>query len=114
MQHLRAAPHVKAVYDFTIAYQDVGTGRFQSAPSMWDSLRLPGLSARGGKGVETKTGKGAAGHRFHVHARRFPMEDLPRDDDGLAAWLEARWVEKGRWLESKRVEWAGEAAVATK
>lgn len=63
---------------------------------MWDTLRVSGLSS------------GAAGYRFHVHVRRFPMDDLPREDDELAKWLEQRWVEKGLWLEEKRREWKRE------
>lgn len=34
------------------------------------------------------------------------MEELPREDDELAKWIEARWVEKGVWLEAKKVQWA--------
>ncbi|KAH8910423.1 1-acyl-sn-glycerol-3-phosphate acyltransferase [Coniochaeta sp. PMI_546] len=94
VQHLRSTPHVRAIYDFTIAYQR--GGEWHVAPSMWDALRVSGLSS------------GAAGYRFHVHVRRFPMDDLPREDDELAKWLEQRWVEKGLWLEEKRREWKGE------
>jgi hypothetical protein len=97
VSQLRKAPHVKAVYDLTITYQ---TGnKFQVAPSFWDTLAVPGLSA---PGPECR--------RFHVHARRFPMAELPESEVELAAWLEARWVEKGQWLEAKREEWAREAA----
>ena len=90
VQHLRTAPHVEAVYDFTIAYQQHGV--FQAAPSIWDTLRVPGLSGR-------------CGFKFHVHARRFPIESLPTTDDGLTKWLEQRWVEKGEWLDAQRQEW---------
>jgi 1-acyl-sn-glycerol-3-phosphate acyltransferase len=95
VQHLRQAPHVKAVYDVTIAYQK--GDHFQVAPSMWDTLSVPGLSAD-------------KGFRFHVHVRRFPLESLPTEDEKLAKWLETRWVEKGEWLEGKRLEWAGETS----
>jgi hypothetical protein len=88
---------VKAVYDVAIAYQR--RGRWHAAPDMWETLSLPRLSAPGGGGQAC---------RFHVHVRRFLVEDLPADDEGLAGWLEKRWVEKGEWLEAKRVEWAGE------
>ncbi|TPX08802.1 uncharacterized protein E0L32_009742 [Thyridium curvatum] len=102
VRHLRAAaPHVRAVYDLTIAYAD-HTGQFGAAPSMWETLSAPGLSAAAGTGGE--------GYRFHVHARRFPLEDLPPSDEELAAWLESRWVEKGEWLEGKRLEWAASPA----
>ncbi|KAF7560986.1 hypothetical protein G7046_g3161 [Stylonectria norvegica] len=88
VQHLRKTPHIKAVYDFTIAYQHEGI--FQKGPSMWETLSVPGLS---GVGVE-------AGYKFHVHVRRFAIESLPEKDEELATWLEQRWVEKGEWLET--------------
>ncbi|KAF4980954.1 hypothetical protein FZEAL_3149 [Fusarium zealandicum] len=90
VQHLRQAPQVKAIYDFTIAYQHEGT--FQEAPSMWETLSVPGLSDQGG-------------YRFHVHARRFPIESLPAKDEELATWLEERWIEKGKILEAQREQW---------
>ena len=94
VQHLRKATHVKAVYDLTIAYQRGSV--FQSPPAFWDTLSVPGLST------------GPKPYRFHVHARRFPLADLPASDVELAKWLEQRWVDKGEWLEAKRAEWAAE------
>lgn len=94
VSHIRHAPHVRAVYDLTVAYQK--GGRWQAAPAFWDTLSMPGLSS------------GSAGYRFEVHVRRWPMEELPTDEGELAKWIEARWVEKGEWLEQKRVEWATE------
>lgn len=67
---------------------------------MWETLSVPRLSL--------DQERGGQGYRFHVHARRFPIEELPQDDEGLAKWLEERWVEKGQWLEKKRAEWADE------
>ncbi|KJZ79107.1 hypothetical protein HIM_01258 [Hirsutella minnesotensis 3608] len=90
VQHLRKASHVKAVYDLCIAYQH--QGKFQTAPSMWETMSVPGLSRQ-------------RGFKFHVHARRFPIESLPDTDSELAQWLEDRWVEKGQWLEEKRQKW---------
>ncbi|RSL70617.1 hypothetical protein CEP54_001740 [Fusarium duplospermum] len=90
VQHLRQAPHVKAVYDLTIAYQHQGT--FQRAPSMWETLSTPELSEQGG-------------YKFHVHARRFPIEALPAKDEELAAWLEELWMEKGKILEAQEEQW---------
>ncbi|KAL6868966.1 hypothetical protein ACO1O0_000289 [Amphichorda felina] len=78
VQRLRKALHVKAVYDFTIAYQQ--GSEFQAAPPpppMWDTLSLPRLSDR-------------LGYKFHVHARRFPMATLPEKDEDLPTWLEQR------------------------
>ncbi|KAI0482315.1 1-acyl-sn-glycerol-3-phosphate acyltransferase [Xylariaceae sp. FL0804] len=91
VQHLRKAPHVKAVYDLTIGYQR--NKRFLEAPNMWQTLKLPSISRR-------------YGWKFHVLARRYPLEELPHEDEKLAKWLEQRWVEKGEWLEDRRLEWA--------
>jgi hypothetical protein len=91
VQHLRKAPHVKAVYDFTIAYQH--GAKFHEAPNMWETLKLPSIS-------------NDYGYKFHVHARRFLLEDLPQTDEELAKWLEQRWVEKGEWLDEKKKEWS--------
>lgn len=87
----KGAPHVKAVYDVAIAYQQ--RAQWQAAPAFWATLSTPRLSA-----VE--------GYQFEVHVRRWAMEELPREDDELAKWIEARWVEKGVWLEAKKVQWA--------
>ncbi|KAI6353297.1 hypothetical protein MCOR25_009051 [Pyricularia grisea] len=95
VQHLRHASHVKAVYDLAIAYQKDGS--WMVAPVFWDTLSVPGLSA-----------PGPHGFRFHVHVRRFPIEELPQSDADLARWLEQRWVDKGEWLEGLRQRWAEE------
>lgn len=87
MQQLRKAPHVKAVYDCTIAYGREKGSVFQQPPSFTQSLFLPGLSKS---------------WRFFVHIERFALEDLPQDDSGLAKWLEDRWMEKGERLELLR------------
>ncbi|EME88185.1 uncharacterized protein MYCFIDRAFT_184949 [Pseudocercospora fijiensis CIRAD86] len=86
VQKLRKTPHVKAVYDFTIAYaQD--DKLFQVPPSFWQSLSWPNLAQK---------------WRLFVHVDRHELEQLPLDDEALATWLEARWVEKGERLERLR------------
>ncbi|KAL7909792.1 hypothetical protein GGI35DRAFT_399027 [Trichoderma velutinum] len=87
VQHLRTAPHIKAVYDVTILYRR--GSEFQEVPTMWDTLSIPSLSKE-------------VGYTFHVHTRRFPIETLPSTDAELARWLEQRWIEKGEWLEAQR------------
>ncbi|KAM7193475.1 acyltransferase [Naviculisporaceae sp. PSN 640] len=91
VQHLRKSPHVKAVYDMTIAYQK--GKQWHLAPNIWETLSCARLTEE-------------RGYKFHVHARRYELKDLPGDDEGLAQWLVERWVEKGEWLEGKRREWA--------
>lgn len=98
VQHLRKAPHVKAVYDFTIAYQHQGS--FQKAPSIWETLSAPEISDQ-------------SGYKFHVRARRFPIDSLPTKDEDLATWLEQLWIEKGEWLEVQRQEWELDGADST-
>ncbi len=71
VQSLRG--HAQAVYDLTIGYED-------GVPSLFQYI----------------TG---AVPRVHLHVRRFPMEELPRSDEELAAWLRERWVEKDQLLE---------------
>lgn len=60
---------------------------------MWQTLSAPGISDQDG-------------YKFHVRARRFPIESLPVKDEELATWLEQLWIDKGEWLETQRQEWA--------
>jgi hypothetical protein len=82
---------VKAVYDMTIAYGH--HNKFLEAPTIWESLSCGDLS-------------GKRGYKFHVDVKRIPLEDLPESDADLSKWLETRWMEKGEFLEKKRVEWS--------
>jgi hypothetical protein len=82
---------VKAVYDMTIAYGH--HDKFLEAPTIWESLSCGDLS-------------GKRGYKFHVDVKRIPLEDLPESDADLSKWLETRWMEKGDFLEKKRVEWS--------
>jgi hypothetical protein len=75
----------------TIAYEH--NNKFLNAPTIWESLSLDDLS-------------GKRGYKFHVDVKRIALEDLPKDDVGLAKWLETRWIEKGNFLDTKRAEWA--------
>ena len=98
MQHLRSAPHVKAVYDVTGAYADMENVKlgfagktapfaFQSPPTFVQSVLTPDVGRR---------------WKTLVHVRRFAIEDLPAEEAELRTWLEERWVEKGELLESLR------------
>jgi len=86
VQKLRQAPHVKAVYDLTIAYAK-GDKLFMTPPSFMQTLLEPRLDKR---------------WRFFVHIDRHELKDLPHEDEQLATWLETRWVEKGQRLERLR------------
>ena len=91
MKALRATPHVEAVYDVTIAYSK-HAHLFQEAPPFMQTLFLPHLGRH---------------WRFFVHVTRHPLSKLPDSDEGLAHWLEERWVEKGERLETLRRELEG-------
>ena len=86
MQKLRNAPHVRAVYDVTVAYAE-NNRYFLRSPSFTDSLMIPRLDKN---------------WRFFVHVDRHLIEELPDSDEELAQWLEDRWVEKGERLEELR------------
>lgn len=81
------APHVRAVYDVTVAY--AREGEFLAAPSFVETVCGPDLHA--------------AGWRFYVHAERFEIKELPEEEEGLVKWLEQRWVRKGERLEGLKV-----------
>lgn len=124
---LRAAPHVSAVYDVTVAYAERAerseverseaepreggnkkkengdmkqeTLKFQSPPSFAESVFLPRIGAR---------------WEIVVHVRRFDLRELPREEEGLKGWLEERWREKGVVLEGLRRELEGEGETGGK
>jgi 1-acyl-sn-glycerol-3-phosphate acyltransferase len=64
--------HVSAVYDLTIGY-------VEGVPTLGQYI----------------TG---AVRRVHLHARRFAIDTLPREEDALALWLRQRFEEKDRLL----------------
>jgi 1-acyl-sn-glycerol-3-phosphate acyltransferase len=65
--------HVQAVYDITIGYP-------QGIPSLW------------------QVAKGSA-REFHLHVRRFPVDQLPQTSDGLSNWLVNCFAEKDELLQ---------------
>ncbi len=66
------APTISAVYDVTIAYPD-------GIPSLWQWMA-------------------AWPNSYHVYVRRFAVQELPADDEGLARWLIKRYEEKDALL----------------
>ncbi|GAB7342653.1 hypothetical protein MBLNU457_g0811t1 [Dothideomycetes sp. NU457] len=83
VKNLRKAPHVKAVYDVTIAYSH--SKQFMSPPSFFDTIYRPNLHRS---------------WRMYAHVNRYELASLPESDQELASWLEASWAEKGRKLTS--------------
>ncbi len=70
VQGLRS--HIDAVYDVTIGYEE-------GVPSLWQYLN--GLVTHG-----------------HLHVRRYPVAELPKDPQELATWLFDRFREKDALL----------------
>ncbi len=64
---------IGAVYDMNIGYE-------HSLPSLWQVMK--GLVSR-----------------IHIHVRRFPIEELPLDENELSDWLKDRFVEKDLLLD---------------
>jgi 1-acyl-sn-glycerol-3-phosphate acyltransferase len=89
VQGLRRS-HVKCVMDLTLVYQrfvldvdgNTKVEEWQQAPSMW----------------RVHTHSVHPEYHFHVHIRRWRMDELPEGEEELADWLQARWREKDDML----------------
>ncbi|CEG80807.1 hypothetical protein RMATCC62417_15090 [Rhizopus microsporus] len=81
--------HIKYVYDFTLGYRHKSK-LGQSAPSM---VRVHARSLW-------------PEYEFHVHVRRFAIENIPRDEIELGHWLRQLWVEKDQFLSGLHDNWA--------
>ena len=66
--------HVTAVYDVTLGYAN-------GAPTLWQFIR----------GFEPHA---------HLHVRRFPIAEVPDEDEAVAEWLMERFVAKDELLET--------------
>jgi hypothetical protein len=126
VQHLRtAAPHVKAVYDLTVAYADLQpTGRKGEEVTKKEKKikeKMAGVNGNGHADCQSHPTSDdfafqspptflqslfypdiASRWRTLVHVRRFEVSSLPAGEAELKAWLEERWVEKGEVLEELR------------
>ncbi|MBW0488604.1 hypothetical protein O181_028319 [Austropuccinia psidii MF-1] len=87
VQELRGS-QVTHVYDFTLAYR--GPEGFGKAPSLI---------------TINSTGNLKKLYHFHVHTRRWALNDLPQTDVELGAWLETVWTEKDEILEGLKQKW---------
>ncbi len=68
--------HLDAIYDLTIGYPATfGRGRPGRTPTLVNCFE-------------------ARVERIDVHVRRYPIAELPQDDEALAAWAMARFREK--------------------
>ncbi|KAG0352514.1 hypothetical protein BGZ54_002718 [Gamsiella multidivaricata] len=80
--------HVKCVYDFTFAYYHRTLG-FGVPPDL----------------VRVHTGQLSPEYKFHVHVRRYQIEDLPTDEEKLSEWVVQKYVEKDAFLENMKENW---------
>lgn len=64
-----------AVYDFTIVWEDG-----KEEPSLNKVVFRKGM-------------------RLNIHVRRFPIRDIPTDEDEMYKWLLDRWVEKDQLVQ---------------
>ncbi|KAI9016310.1 hypothetical protein CLU79DRAFT_805413 [Phycomyces nitens] len=71
--------HVKCVYE----------KGFLEAPSM----------------VRLHTRRLSPEYDFHVHVKRFMIDELPEEESELSAWVMERYVEKDRFLASLKDDW---------
>lgn len=73
--------HVAAVYDITLGYQEDVTPERDVTPDFVSALLLPGS-------------QGAV----HVHQRRIPLENVPKDEEEMKAWIYKLYAEKDELL----------------
>jgi hypothetical protein len=77
------------IIDFTIAYRHIKKG-LQYPPNLLQVHSLPIITPP---------------WYFHVHVRRYPIEDLPSDEEKLAEWVKQVFVEKDAILEDMKIKW---------
>ncbi|KAI8339620.1 acyltransferase-domain-containing protein [Chlamydoabsidia padenii] len=91
--------HIKYIYDFTIAYlHHSKTAEFNEAPDMI-RVHVEDLSPE---------------YEFHVNVKRYAINDLPTDDEGVARWLRQRYVEKDLFLAQLRDQWTNGLDIAVR
>ncbi|ORY81901.1 hypothetical protein BCR37DRAFT_398707 [Protomyces lactucae-debilis] len=82
--------HIKVVYDLTLVWSK--DGKLHAAPTPVEVHGISDLNKH---------------YKFHVHVRRFNLQDLPQDEAAVAGWLEKRWVEKDQVLEAFAQDFEG-------
>lgn len=74
--------------DFTFAYYHRTKG-FGVAPDL----------------VRVHTGQLSPEYKFHVHVKRYNLDDLPKDEEKLSDWVVQKYVEKDVFLEQMKKNW---------
>lgn len=79
--------HIRWVYDLTIIHNSKRA--FQDAPSL---VRIHSRSL-------------SPEYQFHIHVKKYWLDDLPDSEDGIRKWVMDRFLEKDAYLAEKEVEW---------
>ncbi|KAL7747960.1 hypothetical protein RI367_006708 [Sorochytrium milnesiophthora] len=83
--------HIKYMYDLTIAYFHEPTRTMnRHFPTLIDMHSNENLHKD---------------WRFHMHLDRFLLEEIPATEDEFGVWIEQRWIEKDKLLQSWEQEW---------
>ena len=78
--------HIKAIYDLTLCY--TSPKGYQKAPSL---LRIHSGSLED--------------HSFHIHIKRFSMDDVPLSEQDIRDWVMERFREKEIYLKERLKLW---------
>lgn len=82
--------HVKFVYDFTLVYYNLDEKKIQRPPTPVETHSYGDLSRH---------------YKFHIHVRRFAIDEIPEEEEAVTQWLEQRWKDKDEVLEAMSREW---------
>lgn len=82
--------HVKYVYDLTLVYRNIQHGHLQHPPTPVETHSYGDISKH---------------YDFHLHVRRFPIDEIPEEEDAVTSWLENRWIEKDQILSQMDSHW---------
>ena len=55
--------------------------------------------------IRVHTGRLSPEYKFHVHVKRYFIDDLPKDEEELSEWVVQRYVEKDAFLENMKETW---------
>lgn len=72
------------LYDYTFYFSDPSPKKYAA-----DAFSLPKLFF---EGVPIK--------RLHIHVRRFPISEIPTEEDQFTDWLYQRWYEKDKLIDT--------------
>jgi len=86
--------HVDALYDFTLGYANRYHFAFTTC-----SRAPPDASLDSPPPTPLRAMLGLSPKEVHLHIRRYPIAELPRDDEKLKQWIFQCWKEKDELLD---------------